>query len=79
MVMKIFAASREMVKIGSSSKIFSNNATIPCDIWTIGKELIALFELSTWLAIFPDFFVSFQHYAAFRLQLLFSNNRNWVR
>jgi hypothetical protein len=36
-------------------KIFSNNATIPSDIWSFGKELIAQFELSTWLPSFPDF------------------------
>jgi hypothetical protein len=33
------------------------HATIPSDIWTVGKELIALFGLSTWLVSYPDFFI----------------------
>ncbi len=37
-----------MVKIGSPSIIFSNNAIIPCDIWSVGKESIAMFELTAW-------------------------------
>ncbi len=34
-----------------------------------------LFELSTWNASFLDFFEHLRHYAANRIQLLFSNNR----
>ncbi len=59
--------------------IFSNNETIPSDIWPIGKELMALIELSTWLASFQDFFIHLRHYAASRIQLLISNDRNRVR
>ncbi len=46
------------VRIGSPSLILSNNATIPSYIWTVGKDLIALFGLTTWLASFPAFFRS---------------------
>jgi hypothetical protein len=31
-----------------------NNATIPSDIWSVGKAPIAMFEFTTWLASFPD-------------------------
>ncbi len=31
-------------RIASLSWIFSNNATIPIDIWSVGKKLIAMFE-----------------------------------
>ncbi len=37
------------------------------------------FELSTWLASFPDFFIHLRLYSAIGKQLLFSNNRNRVR
>jgi hypothetical protein len=32
-------------RIGSPSKIFSNNAKISSDIWFVGEELIAMFEI----------------------------------
>jgi hypothetical protein len=38
------------VRIGSPSEIFANNAIIPTDIWSVGKESIAMFELATWQA-----------------------------
>ncbi len=51
------------VRIGSTSKIFSNNATIPCDIWSVGKEPIAMYEFTlAWHASFPDFLISLRHY-----------------
>ncbi len=54
----------------------------PSDMWTVGKELKALFELTTWhfdMQVSRIYFVSLQHYAAIRIQLLFSNNRNGFR
>jgi hypothetical protein len=38
-----------------------------------------MFEFTTWLAIFPDFFVSLRHYTVIGKQLLLSNDRNRVR
>jgi hypothetical protein len=35
------------VRIGSPLKIFSNNAIIPYNIWSAGKEPIEMFEFTT--------------------------------
>ncbi len=70
-----------MVRIGPPSQIFSNNATILSDIWSIGKESIAIFQFTTWHTSFPDFFISLRHYTVIGKQLLLSNDRNsgrWV-
>jgi hypothetical protein len=67
------------VRIGSPLKIFSNNATIPSDIWSIGKEPIAMFEFTTWHASFTDFFIQLRRNTAVWKQLLFANDRNRVR
>ncbi len=50
----------------------------PSDIRSVGKELIVLFELSTWLASFPYFFIHLRHYSVIWKQLLFANYRNRV-
>ncbi len=50
------AIFEKTVRIGSPSKIFSTNATVPSDIWSVGKEQIAMFEFTTWQASFTDFF-----------------------
>jgi hypothetical protein len=65
--------------IGSPLEIFSNNATIPSDIWSLGKELLAMFEFTTWNASFPDFFIKFRRYTVIWNQLLISNEKNRVR
>jgi hypothetical protein len=67
------------VRIGCTSYIFSNNAIIPSDIWSVGKEPIAMFEFTTWLASFPDFFIILQCYTVIGKQLIISNDRNRVR
>jgi hypothetical protein len=71
--------SEKTVRNGSPSLIFSNNATIPSDIWSVGKEPIAMFEFTTWLTSFPDFLTHLRHYSAIGNQLLISNKRNRVR
>ncbi len=60
-------------------EIFSNIAHNPCDVWSFGKEPIAMFEFTTWHASFPDFFISLRHYTVIGKQLLLSNDRNRVR
>ncbi len=49
--------TEKTVRIRSPSLIFSNNATIPGDIWTASKELMELFESIDYVACrFPGFF-----------------------
>ncbi len=57
----------------------SNDATIPSDIWRVGIELIALFEMSTWHASYPDFFIHLRHYSVIGKHFLFAINRTRVR
>ncbi len=45
-----------MVRIDCPSYIFSNNAIIPSDIWSVGKEPIAMFEFTHVGCKFPRFF-----------------------
>ncbi len=68
----------------SHSGIYRCQVSTPKAKWslTVFKALIALFELSmSWLASFPDFFIHLRHYSVSVIgkQLLFANNRNWVR
>ncbi len=42
------------------------------DVWI-------LFEFTTWLVSFPDFFTFLRHYSVIGKQLLFANNRNRIR
>jgi hypothetical protein len=65
------------ITIGSPS--LPNNAIIRTDLWSIGKESIAMFKLATWLASFPDFFILLICYTVSGKQLLFSNDRNRFR
>ncbi len=67
------------VIIGFPSSIFSNNAIVASDIWSVGKEPTAMFEFTTWHASFPDFFTSLRSFTDIGKQLLISNNRNRVR
>ncbi len=67
------------VRIGFTSEIFSNNATIPSDNWSVVKKPIAMFEFTTWHASFTDFFIKLRSYTAIWKQLLFANDRNRVR
>jgi hypothetical protein len=46
------------VRIGCPSYIFSNNAIIPSDIWSVGKEPIAMFEFTRGLQVAPQIFSS---------------------
>jgi hypothetical protein len=64
------------VRIGCPSYIFSNNDIIPSDIWSVSKESIAMFGVTTWLASFPDFFIILRCYTDIGKQLLISNDRN---
>jgi hypothetical protein len=59
--------------------MFSNNAKIPTDIWSVGKEPIAMFEFTMWHASFTDFFIKLRHNPAIGKPFLFANNRNRVR
>jgi hypothetical protein len=68
-----------MVRIGSPSKFFSNNATIPCDIWSVDKEPIAMLKFTMWHASFADFFIQLRRNTVIWKQLLFANDRNRVR
>jgi hypothetical protein len=43
--------------------------SIPSDIWSVGKESIAMFELATWQASFPDIFIILQRYTFIGKQL----------
>jgi hypothetical protein len=62
---------------GQSTTFFG--ATIPNDIWSVSKESIAKFKLTTWHARFPDFFIKLQRYTAIWKQLLISSDKNRVR
>jgi hypothetical protein len=66
-------------RIGSPPYIFSNNGKITSDIWSFGKEPIAMFEFTTWHASFADFFISLGHYTVIGKQLLISKDKNRVR
>jgi hypothetical protein len=67
------------VRIGSPSEIFSNHAIIPSDIWSVGKEPIAMFEFTMLHASFPNFFIILRCYTVIWKQLSISNDRNRVR
>jgi hypothetical protein len=54
--------------------MFSNNATIASDIWSVGKEPIVVFEITTWHASFTDFFLKLRRYTAIWKQLLLAND-----
>ncbi len=51
----------------------------PSDIWSLGKEPIAIFDFTKWHASFADFFIKLRRYTAIGKQLLISNNKNRVR
>ncbi len=80
MVLFILPGIWDTVRIGSPLLIFSNNAIIPTDIWSVGKEPLAMFELTTWHdASFLEFCISHQCHTIIGKQLLFSNDRNRFR
>ncbi len=52
----------------------TNNATIPSDIWSVGKETLAM-----WHASFTDFFIKLWCYTDIGKQLFISNDKHRVR
>ncbi len=67
------------VRIEQQLRSSENNTTITSDIWSVGKEPIAMFEFTTWHTSFADFFIQLRCYTAIGKQLLFANNRNRIR
>jgi hypothetical protein len=68
-----------MVRIGFPPSIFSNNAIVASDIWTVGKESIAMFEFTTWHTSLADFFKKLRRFTVIGKQLFIANDRNRVR
>jgi hypothetical protein len=52
---------------------------MPSNVWSVGKEPIAMFEFTTWHASFTDFFIKLRRYTAIWNQLMFANGTNSVR